>query len=223
MGHDSVRQRNARELARRTARRRPYDRVLIVSEGKKTEPNYFNEIRAALRLSTANVIALASQFGTAPTQVVEYAQHVFLNGDPRRQISKRAFERVYAVFDRDDHASYFEALANIEAWKQRKPKNDEKAPIHIEAVPSIPCFELWLLLHFEDVQSPLPRQEVYARLKKYLGGYDKGASDTFARTKEHLARAHERAQSLARQGGPHADGPFTALSGIVATLFSLQR
>ncbi|MBN9277772.1 MAG: RloB domain-containing protein [Hyphomicrobium sp.] len=30
-------------------------------------------------------------------------------------------------------------------------RNDEKKLVRFFAVPSVPCFELWLLLHFENV------------------------------------------------------------------------
>jgi hypothetical protein len=45
----------ARDLKRRIAKRAPFERMLIVCEGEKTEPNYIGEIRSELRLSTANV------------------------------------------------------------------------------------------------------------------------------------------------------------------------
>lgn len=33
-----------KELSRKNAKRDPYDKVLIVCEGKKTEPHYFNDL-----------------------------------------------------------------------------------------------------------------------------------------------------------------------------------
>jgi hypothetical protein len=59
---------------------------LIVCEGEKTEPNYFREIRAAHRLHTANVEVQPSELGTAPIQVVQYAQTLFKNGDRQKWI-----------------------------------------------------------------------------------------------------------------------------------------
>lgn len=47
MGKDNQpKARQAAKLARKKARRAPYERILIVSEGSKTEPHYFGEIRA---------------------------------------------------------------------------------------------------------------------------------------------------------------------------------
>lgn len=51
---NSPQERQPQQLERKAARRAPYERILIVSEGSKTEPNYFKEIRAEYRLHTAN-------------------------------------------------------------------------------------------------------------------------------------------------------------------------
>lgn len=62
--------RQARQLERKLGRRASYDRILIVSEGSKTEPNYFEEIRSTFRLHTANVVVRPSELGTAPHYVL---------------------------------------------------------------------------------------------------------------------------------------------------------
>jgi len=44
---NSPKERQRQQLERKLARRASYNRILIVSEGSKTEPNYFGEIRQA--------------------------------------------------------------------------------------------------------------------------------------------------------------------------------
>ncbi len=102
---NSPKERQQKQLERKQGRRASYDRILIVSEGSKTEPNYFREIRSAYRLHTANVEVRPSELGTAPIRVVQYAQALFENGDRHKSHQRRAFEKVYAVFDRDGHDS----------------------------------------------------------------------------------------------------------------------
>jgi hypothetical protein len=63
---NSPKERQRKQLERKLGRRASYDRILIVSEGSKTEPNYFREIRSAYRLHTANVEVQPSGLGTAP-------------------------------------------------------------------------------------------------------------------------------------------------------------
>jgi len=115
------------QLERKLNRRASYDRILIVSEGSKTEPNYFREIRGTNRLHTANVEVQPSELGTSSIQVVRYAKELFEKGDRHKHIQPRAFEQVYAVFDRDDHASYFDAL-NLATSLDGKLRNDNKQP-----------------------------------------------------------------------------------------------
>ena len=74
-------ERQQAQLQRKIGRRASYDRILIVSEGSKTEPSYFREIRSEYRLHTANVQVQPSELGTAPIQVVQYAQRLFERGD----------------------------------------------------------------------------------------------------------------------------------------------
>ena len=219
---NSPKERQQKQLERKQGRRASYDRILIVSEGSKTEPNYFREIRAAYRLHTANVEVWPSELGTAPIQVVEHAQSLFENGDRHKNIQRRAFEKVYAVFDRDDHLSYHNALAQA-ASLDGKLRNDARQPILFQAIASVPSFELWLLLHFEDIRAPIHRDEVMRRLKHYIPDYAKGAVDAYARTCAHLPLAIERAERLAQQFNAHTDPePFTAIVELVKLLTTLR-
>lgn len=223
MGQDKQpKSRQAAQLTRKKARRASYDRILIVSEGSKTEPQYFGEIRQHYKLHTANVQVQPSALGTQPLQVVEFAEQLFLNGDANKSIQPRAFEQVYAVFDRDDHSTYHAALAKATALRS-KLRNDLGAQVKFEAIPSVPCFELWLLLHFEEVLAPLHRTEVYRRLQVHLPDYDKGQAGHFAATRAQLDTATLRATHLAEQFAAHdATQPYTDIHRLVNLLVALK-
>ena len=219
---NSPRERQRQQLERKLARRAGYDRILIVSEGVKTEPNYFGEIRRVCRLHTANVEVWPCELGTAPIQVVQYAKELFEFGDKHKNIQPRAFEQVYAVFDRDNHGSYFDALAMAESLDV-KLKNDNKQLIRFEAITSVPSFELWLLLHYEDIQAPIHRDEVMCRLKTYIPGYEKGATRAFSITRDRLPVATQRAQALMTKHTARSDPePFTAIVKLVTLLTQLR-
>lgn len=223
MGGDRTPQaRQRQQLARKQARRDSYDRILIVSEGSKTEPNYLHEIRQIYRLHTANVAVYPSELGTAPIQVVNYAKTLFEQGDAHKNIPPRAFERVYAVFDRDDHESYVNAL-DLAASLNGKLQNDNKQRFVFQAIASVPSFELWLLLHYEDIQAPIGRKDVMARLKKHLPHYEKGLSRPFSLTQAQLPVAMQRAEALAaRFSARTAPEPFTAMAMLVKVLTHLK-
>ena len=219
---NSPKERQRKQLERKLGKRAGYDRILIVSEGSKTEPQYFKEIRAAYRLQTANVEVQPSELGTQPIQVVEYARELFAHGNPHRKIRPQVYEQVYAVFDRDDHPSYFEALELANSL-DGKLRNDVKQPVRFYAVASVPCFELWLLLHYEEIQHSLHRDDVISRLKQYIPGYTKGESGNFEITRKFLDGAQARAQKLAIQGHAFDDTkPYTDIGKLVGLLLSLK-
>lgn len=224
MGRDnSPKERQRRQLERKLNRRASYDRILIVSEGSETEPNYFKEIRAEHRLHSANVEVQPGVLGTEPLQVVDYARELFEAGDRYKGIRPRVFEQVYAIFDRDDHRTYHNALERARAL-DGKLRNDLKRPVKFAAIPSRPCFEFWLLLHFEDVRHLIHRDEVMRRLKRFLPDYDKGYGQAFADTKPHLKVAIARARALAQRGDPADDRePYTGIVDLVELLTNLKK
>ena len=213
MARKHARERKTADLRRKSAKRPAYDRLLIVCEGSKTEPNYFEEIRQDARISSAHITVLPSAGGTAPINVVESAITEFQK--------TRAYERVYAVFDRDDHASYANAIAKAQATRLT---NDEKKDITFEAAVSVPSFELWFLLHFADVKAFLHRSVVFDRLREHVAGYNKGSEGMYARTKALLQTAIARANWLkennARIPGTEAYTDIHELTGRLVRLRS---
>ena len=126
------------------------------------------------------------------------------------------------MFDRDDHASYFNAL-ELAASLDGRLRNDNKRPVAFKAIASVPSFELWLLLHDEDIQAPIHRDEVMRRLKQYIPGYEKGAGRAFATTRDRLDTATQRARALAARFNAYSDPePYTAIVELVNLLTTLR-
>src|ERR1700732_3973663 len=89
---------------RRGAIREPYDVVLIVCEGEKTEPNYLHGLRNAYNLSSVNVRIIPPP-GSDPLSIVKFAIGE-LKRDPE-------YDRAYCVFDKDGHATFSAAVRRI--------------------------------------------------------------------------------------------------------------
>jgi hypothetical protein len=217
MGRENhPRERQARKLARKKARRGAYERILIVCEGEKTEPLYFEEIRREYRIHTANVRVLPSEAGTSPMQVVEFAKKVFFD-------EGKKFEKIYAVFDRDDHLKFHEAV-DLARSLDGKLRTDEKGRVAFFALPSIPCFELWFLLHYREVNHDLHRTRVMQELKRFLPAYEKGQLGHFAITREALPTAYRNAELLAREKERQGrDFPSTDVPVLVRLLTTIRE
>jgi hypothetical protein len=213
-GHPRARQ--AAKLARRQGKRPPYDRILIVCEGSKTEPLYLDDIRKQLRIPTADVKVIHSANGTEPRQVVDSAEQMFL--------ASRNFDLVVAVFDKDDHLTYNNALSRAAALDQTL-RNSDRKPVGFKAVPSVPCFELWILLHFQDIHAFWHRNDVIAAVSNEgrLPDYRKGSIGIYATTENRIPEATARAEYLRTQFNP-ATGtdPYTDMDWLVGKLRSLS-
>ena len=215
------RERQARKIARKQGQRASADRILIVCEGSETEVNYFDEIRKTLKLPTANIHAIHSAYGTSPHQVVDYARDLFINGNIESGIQPRAFEKVFAVFDRDSHERYFDALNNAQKISLR---NDQNITIEFKAVVSKPNFELWLLLHYEDQRAWIERDIVLSKLKSHLPNYEKGQAGHFLSTQENLCIASQRASTLKSESNQWDEHKlYTDVHELVDLLLKLKN
>lgn len=213
----------AREVRRAQASRQSYERLLIVCEGSKTEPSYFNEIRKQFRIATANVEVQPSEWGTDPLNIVRYAEHLFVHGSRPKGIRPRSFDKIYAVFDRDSHQNYHQALAFATA-RSNVHANEEGAQVPFIAVASVPCFEAWLLMHFEDVVAPVHRDEVYQRLRQHIVGYEKGQGNLWEITRGQFEQAVTRARLRQAVATPF-DGNevYTDVHELVEVLLALRQ
>ena len=151
-----------KQIARLGPKREPYDRVLVVCEGERTEPLYLRDLAARYRLSMANIEVVG--IGSDPKTVVRRAKKL------RSRESQRGekFDRVYCVFDCDEHATFDAA-------------RDEAEASGVKFATSWPCFEFWLRLHFGYSRRPYARsggksaaQKCVENVKRLLPGYAKG-------------------------------------------------
>lgn len=215
--HHKRKARRAKDLARRKSSRAPYDRVLIVCEGSKTEPNYLRELIDCLKLSSANV-EVDGDSGSSPVSVVQHAKRRY-----REERDKGdAFDRVYCVFDKDTHTTYNEAM---DACAGFRPSGI------VQAIPSVPCFEYWLLLHFTYTTRPFNPVGgksvcdcVIGELQNYIHGYSKGDRGIFKRVMGHTDQAiafSKRAVKAAEKAG--TDNPTTRMHELVEYLKQLKR
>lgn len=181
--------RGLEQSRRRPPRREPYDRVLIVCEGTKTEPQYFRDAIEAYRLSSANVVVTSGR-RSDPVQTLETAVDRFRDDSD--------YESVYVVLDQDV-PTYGRAEKRMAELASDEDVPGGLAEI-LALVPSMPCFEYWLLLHFEETARPYEKEgrrsacaDCERDLKRHLPRYTKGGRGVFAATSPHLDEAVARA------------------------------
>lgn len=218
MGTDNLyhkrKKRAAASLRREQARRSPYDVVLIVCEGGKTEPNYFRELKDVFRLNTAN-IKIVGDCASSPKDVVDHAIKTYKK--------TKDYDRVFCVFDRDNHTTYLAAIDRIQQTKLSKNHS-------IHAITSVPCFEIWFLLHFIYSTKGYGGgtgsicQQVIKDLKQHLPEYDKGARGVFHDLQEKMESALHHAEKLARHcESADTDNPSTKVHDLVKYLRDIKK
>ncbi|SCZ84374.1 RloB family protein [Nitrosomonas mobilis] len=220
MGTDNLfhkrKAKSAKGLQRRIARRDPYAKVLIVCEGEKTEPRYFQDLRNHYGLNTAN-IEVCGECGSDPNSVLQFATQRYRE----EKDAGDAFDQVFCVFDKDIHANYDEALNAI---AKAQPRNT------FVVMNSVPCFEYWLLLHFIYSTRPylaLPGNsagnQVLSELRGYLPDYEKGANNIFAMLLDQLEFAKSNAErSLNEAQANVTDNPTTRIHELVNFLQEIK-
>ena len=205
------------DLLRQKAKRAPYARILIVCEGSKTEPNYLKELIDHYKLNSAN-IEVDGNSGSDPQSVFNYAKRRY-----REERKKHdAYDRVFCVFDKDQHLNYQQAKDKISTLKPNGV---------FKAITSIPCFEYFLLLHFKFTEKPYQGTGsksacdcIIQDLSCYIQNYSKGDSELFAKTKDRLddaIRNCKKAQAAAQ--ATDTDNPSTLMHELIEYLRALEK
>ena len=210
---DLFKKRKARRLKdqqRRIGFCKSYDRVLIVCEGEQTEPLYFDSFKQEYDLSSANVVVTDASKGSDPVSIIKHAEKLYKES----QKENNAFDRVFCVFDKDQHGNYDTAVRML-----------SKVNSKFTAITSVPCFEYWFLLHFEYTTKSFPSASaVISELKKHITAYSKNNMRIFGTLNAQLQTAiqnAEKANESAKRAG--TDNPSTKVVDLVNYLLNLKK
>lgn len=166
--------------------------LLVYCGGQRTEPNYFEGLRASRRASSVTVKVRGE--GLAPGALVQAAAAY-------RERRPGVFDEVWAVVDVDQ---FDVEVALVEAGRR-----------NVNLAISNPCFELWLLLHHSDCRSHCAGcADAARRLKKQIPTYDKAQVD-FAQFEAGVDDAIKRAKQLDPTGQDWGQNPSTGVWRLV--------
>lgn len=146
-----------KENKRKEAVRNIRQYFLIVCEGGKTEPNYFEAFKKDLPkgvLDSADIEIEGTGYNTL--SLINKAIEI---RELKEKINNRAFDQVWVVFDRDEFSAnnFNNAIFKAEGLT---PK--------IYCAWSNEAFEIWYLLHFQFFQNGMNRNDYKSLIEREL-------------------------------------------------------
>lgn len=149
-------------LRRRVAVRAPKRTFLVFCEGEKTETDYLKALRrepAIREVASVDILIDEDTLGSDPVTLVRAAA----KARERAGGKNGEIDEVWCIFDAEwpNHPKLKEAVALAR-------------DLGIQIAVSNPCFELWLLLHFQDQTAWLDNIAAKRLLRKYDDRQDKG-------------------------------------------------
>jgi len=198
---------------------------LIVCEGQKTEPNYFEGLKQTLPQGVLTTCQINIQgLGNNTISLVRQAKNIKSRIEEE---SGREVDKLWVVFDKDSFSA--DSFNNaINSCQTSRPK--------IHCAWSNEAFELWYLLHFHNFNTALSREDytglIEKNLKPHLGAdfkYKKNSVEMFHFLTRYgdIHQAIKWAKELARQyegQGNFADhNPCTMVFQLVEELISMSN
>lgn len=192
-----------------------FPRLLIISEGTKTETVYFNSIKKQIHdrfkeniiIDKIDIDIIGTGRGTM--EVVNYAL---------KSRNRHTYSQVWVLIDKDQFTDFDQAIKKAEeedlsvAWSNQS-------------------FELWYLLHFQSVSSGMDNKHLTDRLSTHLQQngiirepYSKSKPITYNNLKGNVLLAIERSDRLLiehetlRNTIPSKMNPATTVQNLVRLL-----
>jgi hypothetical protein len=201
---------------RRANRRSIANKLLIVCEGQKTEPQYFKGIRQHKRLRTLQVTIVDASGKTNPISIINraIAERQTLKADKGWETG----DSVWAVFDGDEHRHQ-----DPQNWQTAIAKTKTQK---INLAITNPSFEFWYLIHFQDAFSQMNADTALKQLRKHLTHYTKAQTlfpdPLLARTPDAIQRAEKIAHQIAQTNlDPYSNPCCSCLPELVKMLLEL--
>lgn len=193
---------------RKVGRRLPRRMILIVCEGSRTEPLYFERLREFKRLKNVSVKVIpgGGQL-VSPRNLIDRAIEEIkrLDWDKRRDLA-------WVVYDVERVGTRPDLNELIQLAQHSGLKN----------VVSNPAFEYWYILHFQETDRPfMDGNEVKQYLRNDIPDYEESL-DVFPLIQALTEHALERADRLRANAQPHWDNfenPSTSVNLLVRSIW----
>lgn len=198
-----------RPLVRRVSKQATRRTLLLFVEGAKTEELYLTRW---VREHRATVAVAFSNTRGSPLTLVKAACEAARRD--RRISEKRGgplYDEYWCVFDRDDHPNMDQAF---------QMARDNRIYVAL----SVPCLELWFLIHFEDQTAPIHRADAQSRSKSHLLCEKSLTDDALGQLVVRYPEAKSRAVALDTKHLGDGTGPFpNPSSGVWRLVDSIAK
>ena len=186
---------SARREGSRTRRapfRQPNRQIVVVCGGVRTEPCYLRALVGRHRNPALRIKVIGK--GDDPASLVEYAVSAL-----GRELAD--LDEAWCVFDVDEFV--------LDGAVQRAKAAGVRLAV------SNPCFELWLLLHYEDCRAEVDgARDALRRLRRHVPTYDKTQLD-FVSFADGVTAATARARQLDDGADPPGPNPSSGMWRLV--------
>jgi hypothetical protein len=176
---------------------------LIVCEGEKTEPYYFEKFRVP------GLVVQVEGLGMITLSLVQRAIEL-------RTQDEYEYDQTWCVFDKDDNSDndFNQAIALAERCGIRVAYSNQ-------------CFELWYVLHFCFMQNSITRSAYMKILDRELGHkYIKNRPEIYDELRHLQTEAIRNARKLMdqySQNNPARDDPSTTVHHLVEQLVEFSK
>lgn len=226
MGTDNLKNRaKSTSQLKRQKGKRTGDLILIVCEGSKTEPYYIEALIKDYEIPKAKAeVEVTGECGSDPLSIVNFAI---------KKLDSKNYDYIFCVIDRDKHPNFNDALQKINMHKWETGKKSEKFKVKkAVAIVSIPCFEYWLILHFQKTTRPFvgngqsisPCKDCITYFKSISGftDYEKGNKDLYTLTKIHINTAINNSKKIISEIQESLKNPSTNFHDLVEFLINFK-
>jgi hypothetical protein len=185
-------------LKRQANKRQPRETFLIVCEGEKTEYYYFTCLREDLKSN--NIKIKVKGEGQNTLSLVKKAINI------KNNEKSASYDQVWCVFDKDNYTK--EQFNQAEGLAQKE---------NIKIAYSNEAFEIWYILHFQYLDTAIPRngygrilttQMTKKGLFKEKEKYEKNREDMYEKLNDYQSTAIINAEKLIKRRDELKQHPF---------------
>ncbi|TDW15107.1 RloB family protein [Kribbella kalugense] len=198
------RRRTGKDLTRKTGSRPERRTILIFCEGEASEPDYIGALKSVPQIRSNTAINLVI--------------------DPSSAVPLKLVEKAVARKQRDSEIDECWCVFDVE-WPSHHPNLDRALRLAdaegINVAVSNPCFELWLILHFQSQTGFLDNRAAEALSTQLDGRQGKRIDGTKYMSLRHdaCARASALAERHDRDGTAFPnDNPSSSMHRLLATI-----